>query len=101
MTVEKIQDGIIYLNVRGLLLECDKTKVSQLRDLAMMNNVYAIVLTETWLTSSILDAEVNIENFKLYRTDRSGQVHGGVCIYLRRDISANVVISRSDCWSNF
>ena len=33
---------------------------------------YAIVLTETWLDPSILDAEVNIKGYKLYRQDRIG-----------------------------
>ena len=56
---------------------------------------YAVVLTETWLDAGILDAEININGFKLYRKDRSGQAHGGVCIYLRQDISAATIISES------
>ena len=52
------------------------------------HKAYAIVLTETWLYEDILDAEVKIEGFNIFRSDRKGRNHGGVAVYLRDDISA-------------
>ena len=57
------------------------------------SNAYALVMTETWLKDDILDAEINIEGYRIYRNDRIGQSHGGTCIYLRADISAQVLLS--------
>ena len=87
--MEKIENGIIYLNIRGLLLLSNKTKCDLLKDMATEENCYAIVITEMWLKPWILDAEIKIDGFRLYRSDRSGQNHGGVAIYIKKRIFYN------------
>ena len=74
----------------------NKTKMKYLRDLATKTGSFIIILTETWLNEGILDAEVKIEGFRIYRQDRVGQTRGGVCIYLREDISAQISFSASN-----
>ena len=63
--------------MRGLLLAKDSSKVTQLKDLALENKAVALVLTETWLTDSVSDAEIQIQNYVLYRSDRSERCKGG------------------------
>ena len=53
------------------------------------------MIVETGLYSNIFGAKIQIENFKIFRGDRTIQGHGGVCIYLWSDISAQVVLSES------
>ena len=70
--------------------------MNTLQYLASESRAYAIVLNETWLKPTILDQEVKIKGYNIYRTDREGPVaHGGVCIYLREDITATIAHSTS------
>ena len=48
-----------------------------------------------WLKPEILDAEVKIEGFKIIRQDREGQARGGVAIYIKEDIDAITIFSKS------
>ena len=45
-------------------------------------------MTETWLDESVFDSEVQINSYVLRRQDRNRH-GGGVCIYIRRDLSFN------------
>ena len=68
-----------------------------LRDTAIESNAPFIALTETHLKPDILDPEVKIEGWSLYRTDRGpGKSHGGVAIYLRKDLIGQLVTSHSN-----
>ena len=87
--------GLLAERKHAYLLECNRTKVKQIEDLIKANKVYAICITETWLNEKIKDAEIKIENNKIFRTDRIGPNHRGICLYLRQDISA--VKSMSEC----
>ena len=81
----------MYSNIRGLLLASNKTKIDYIRDMVIEENIFAVEMTETWLKPHIKDAEVEIKGFRMYRSDRVGPVHGGVCIYIRNDVSAALV----------
>ena len=76
----------------------NNTKVNFLQDLcnSPSRNIIAIVLTETHLSPQILDAEVQISDFCLYRKDRADRSHGGVAIYLRNDL----IVQKSFSYSN-
>ena len=55
------------------------------------------MLTETHLKPEILSAEVRIEGYSLYRSDRGpGKSHGGVAIYLRDDLTGQLVVAASN-----
>lgn len=77
------------------MLKSNKTKMEQLRTMVSNTKAYVIVLTETWLTEDILDQEVKISGFNIFRSDQSGNIRGGICIYLRADISAAICLQSS------
>ena len=51
-----------------------------------------ICINETWLDDRTSDEEIRIDNFKLFRRDRPGDHHGGICVY----ICSNLFSKRRD-----
>jgi hypothetical protein len=47
-----------------------------------------IALTETWLNEDVLNAEIQIPGYDIFRQDRKGKRGGGVLIYLEKSIPA-------------
>ena len=90
------KNGGLYCNIRGLFPRSNQTKVSYLGDLASTSNAPWIVLTETHLSPQILDAEIKIRNYFLFRQDREGRSHGGCGIYLRQDLTGQVLLQHSN-----
>ena len=45
-----------------------------------------MTLSETWLNESILDSEISIPGYNLFRLDR-GEHGGGVAVYARKELS--------------
>ena len=69
------------------------------RDQAIANNSLFVGVTETWLTEGVLDSEVlhDFQGFSLLRCDRAGgRQGGGVCLYVRDDLSADTLASYSN-----
>ena len=66
--------SIVYYNVQSIANKLDLIE-SELR----MFDV--ICITETWLDGRISDEDIKFENFNLFRRDRPGDHHGGICIY--------------------
>ena len=66
------------LNVRGLLLKSNRTKPQQLGSLLRMKSSLGCVVTESWLTSEVLNPEVGIEAYNVFRSDRVSRSGGGV-----------------------
>ena len=91
------KNGAIYVNIQGLFTKTKSNKVCYLRDLAKESNSPFIVVTETWLTEQILDAEISIQNYILYRSDRAnGRSHGGSCVYVRSNLTSRMLLSHSN-----
>ena len=53
----------------------------------------AIVLSESWLDESVVNSEVNIQNYMIYRSDRKYRIRGGVCMYIRSNQSVSQILS--------
>ena len=49
-------------------------------------NFDVICITESWLDDRTSDDDIKIENFKLFRSDRLGDHHGGICVYVRNNV---------------
>ena len=92
------KNGGIYANIRGLFPSSNQTKIPYLQDLATMSNAPFILLTETHLNPEILDAEIHIKNYTLFRSDRVGRSHGGVCTYVRNDLAAEMLLKDSNSY---
>ena len=45
-----------------------------------------LALSESWLNSTMTNAEVEIDGYKLTRLDRLGKIGGGVCAYTRSSL---------------
>ena len=73
-----------FVNARGLL-----SKIDVLRDCAVQMKLDIIGVAETFLNSEVLQAEIYIDGYKIYRKDRcnvkAGKC-GGVILYIRDDI---------------
>ena len=52
-----------------------------------MANSLGCFMTETWLKPEILNSEVNIDGYNLFRCDRNLRERGGVAAYVRQDLA--------------
>ena len=78
-------------------MQSNRNKVKYLRDTAIESNAPFLFLTETHLKPHILSAEVKIDGYSLYRSDRGpDKSHGGVAIYLRDDLTGQLVVAASN-----
>ena len=75
----------IYLNINNLL-----PKIEELRFIAKSTNTEVIGIYESKLDASVLEQEINIDNYKVLRCDRNRQ-GGGVACYKRNDLSYNIL----------
>lgn len=95
----KTEKGLhfIHLNVRSLL-----PKIDQIRHYVEDTKCSIIGVTETWLDSTVPDAELNIPGYTVIRKDRNRQ-GGGVCIFVENAITFNIRhdIQNSNCESVF
>ena len=75
---------LIHLNINSLL-----SKIDELQEIARKTRATVIGITESKLDGSVLDGEINIDGYKLVRSDRNRH-GGGVACYIRNDISFSV-----------
>ena len=73
--------SVLIANVRSL-----SGKVDELSVIANINDIDIICITETWLTDTIPDSTVSLQNFNMFRNDRTSSVGGGVCAYINSKI---------------
>jgi hypothetical protein len=67
-----------------------------MHDQAVKINAMFLGVTETWLHEGILDAEVSygFPGYSILRCDRAGGVQGGgVALYLRDDLTGDILAS--------
>lgn len=93
--------SILLANVRSLKNKVDYLKLD-LTTNREMRDCCVIILTETWLNSSIPDDAVSMEGLTTFRSDRSctlsGKTRGGgVCIYNNNSWCNNAKVVSSHC----
>ena len=74
---------IAHLNARSIK---NRNHLIQVRELMKDRNYDILAFSESWLNSTVTNAEVEIEGFKLTRLDRLGKTGGGVCVYSKSSI---------------
>ena len=74
---------IAHLNVRAIK---NRNHLIQVRELMKDRSYDILALSESWLNSTVTNAEVEIEGFKLTRLHRLGKTGGGVCVYSKSSI---------------
>ena len=75
----------IHLNINSLL-----TKIEELRITAKSTNAAIIGISESKLDESVLEPEIQIDDYKILRCDRNRH-GGGVACYIRNDLSYNII----------
>ena len=80
-------------NIQRLITQSGKTKSKFLSDQADHKSALLVAVTETWLNSSIFDAEVthDFPGYSIFRCDRDGRQGGGVALYLREDLTCEIL----------
>ena len=70
-----------------------KSKADFLSDQAILHNSLAVAVTETWLKPGIKDSEILVKfpGYTLYRCDRVNRIRGGLCVFLRDNLSAECI----------
>ena len=89
---------IVHLNIRSLR---SPSHLTELRDWAAANKTDVITISETWLNTTLTNSEVSIDGYKLYRQDRLRKRGGGVCAYIRKDITVTVLKEISHLSDNY
>ena len=86
--VQKSKIKLAHLNIRSLK---NKDHLTQLRLLMSDKNYDVLAISETWLNSTVTDAELKLEGRKIFRQDRKNQEGGGVCVYTRASFKTKVL----------
>ena len=73
----------------------------QLRSLVQENDLYILAVSESWLNSSVKNAEVEIQGYKIFRLYREKKIGGGVCIYTRASLKTTVLKDLTSATSVF
>ena len=99
---EQQTSKIFFLNIQNLLPQSNtQRKLQYLNDRAKEENAKILIMTETHLTPDVLDEEITIPNFNVFRTDRINRKCGGVCILIQENLgvekSKSVHYSNSVC----
>ena len=89
---------IVHLNIRSLR---SPSHLIELRDWASANKTDVITISEIWLNTSVINCEVSIDGYKLYRQDKLRKRGGGVCAYIRKDITVTVLKDISNLSYNY
>lgn len=76
---------LCLLNARSLL-----PKVDELRAVTSVANFDVICVSETWLSPAVDDSLLNIQNFSLYRHDRTTHRGGGCAVYVKNTFASEV-----------
>ena len=80
-------------NINRLISPSGRTKSGFLSDLASDNQSLFLGITETWCHTGVLDSELlhNFPGYCVYRQDRDIREGGGVCLFLRDDLTGEVI----------
>ena len=71
--------SIVHYNVQSL---ANKTAIIE----SEFKHFDIITITETWLNERISDNEVQFNDYSIYRRDRIGDNHGGICTFIRNNV---------------
>ena len=81
----KFVPGIVLSNVTSIT-----PKIDEIRSVVLDKKIDIAAFTEIWLRDSIQDTIIDIPGYQIYRKDRNGGSHGGVCTYVRDGIHTTI-----------
>ena len=87
--------NVCHANVRSMRAQ---SKLDEIKNMATVNNIDVITLSETWLSTIDNDNSLKLSGYhNIIRNDRTSQIGGGVAIYCADHINVTV---REDLLSN-
>ena len=83
-----IKNGISigHVNICSLV-----NKTDELKFLLDTHKFDVLCISETMLSDTISDNEIYIEDYNVYRRDRKGKKGGGVCLYVKSNLSVTLL----------
>ena len=79
LSMIKNKFSVVHYNVQSI---SDKLDIIE----SEFCNFDIICLTETWLDQRTSNNTISLNDYNLYRRDRVGDNHGGVCVYVKQNI---------------
>ena len=89
---------LAHLNIRSLR---NTAHLIQIKEFILKTKAEVLTLSETWLNTTIMNAEISIVGYALYRQDRLNKRGGGVCAYIRNDIKVSKLKEISSVSENY
>ena len=80
-----VEAKIGHWNIRSL-----NPKIDEIRSIVDKNDFDIFCVSETWLHEYIIDDEIHIPGYDIYRRDRNTGAGDDVCIYVKEDIYVNL-----------
>ena len=71
--------SIVHYNIQSVTNKIDLIG-------AELSNFSVICLTETWLNDHTANDSLSLDGYKVYRRDRGGDNHGGICVYTKDNV---------------
>lgn len=83
----KVGLNICHVNAGSI-----RPKIDQFRDVFEDSEVHVIIAGETWFKSYVTNRSVEVSGYELLRNDRSLRRSGGVAVYVKKGITAKVIL---------
>lgn len=81
--------GFLHMNARSIL-----PKLDQLKTWCMMAKPDIVVISESWLRSTVTDDVLHVDGYNVFRCDRKAR-GGGVAIYVSTKFNASILCCQS------
>ena len=87
----------VYSSIVGYKCVCLNARsiISKRNELSIMvedTNPHILGITESWKTTDMLDAELGMTGYAMFRKDRIGRRGGGVTLYIKESIQTYEII---------
>ena len=79
LNIIKDKFSVVHYNVQSITY-----KINILE--SELSNFDIICLTETWLDERTTNDTISLNDYNLYRRDRVGDNHGGICVYAKQNV---------------
>ena len=81
----------MLINARSIF-----NKLDELKALLREESVDLIGITESWARDEMLDKEIILEDYNIFRKDRLERRGGGILLYVRKGIMCEVIKQNSE-----
>ena len=80
--------SIAHLNAHSLK---NRTRFAEIKDMALEKKFDMLSFSETWFNTSVSNASVHLDGYKIFRLDRLHKKGGGVCAYVKSGLKTKIL----------